>query len=88
MHRGVLVQNAAAVDIRQIAVKEEYRPLFTQVTGLAYVTVQEGDDKTERFDSSTLPQDCDPVALSLAFSEALRKIGQKICWDPEWSRRL
>lgn len=88
MHRGVLVQNAAAVDIRQIAVKEEYRSLFTQVTGLAYVTVQEGDDKTERFDSSTLPQDCDPVALSLAFSEALRKIGQKICWDPEWSRRL
>ena len=88
MHRGVLMQDAAAVDIRMIAVKEEYRTLFTQVTGLPYVTVQDGEGQPERFDSSTLPQGCDPVALSLAFSEALRKAGQKVCWDPEWSRSL
>lgn len=88
MHRGVLIQNAAAVDIRLIAVKAEYRALFEQVTGVAYVTTDGQPGREDVFDWRTLPDGTDYRRLSMELGKALQKEGLLICWDPSWQRRL
>lgn len=79
MHRAVLQQEAEAVDIRNILVKEECRELFRQVTGVPYRTVRGG----ECFDVSLLPPGCDVKRLSLDFCAALRSAGYRILYLPE-----
>ena len=82
MHRGVLLQDVAAADIRCLTVKEAYRPLFEQVVGLPYTTVWAEGCKEEIFDWHQLPAGTDYEALSLQLGEAFRKEGKRICWDP------
>lgn len=79
LHRAALPQDAAAVDIRNIRVREECRELFRKVTGVPYRAVPGG----EIFDVSLLPGDCDPMQVSLALGRALRREGYRILYLPE-----
>ncbi len=84
MHRAVLLQDVAAADLRLFRLRKECQELFQKVTGVPYVTVPSED----RFDESTLPPGTDVADLSLRLGRALREAGYRVCWDPEWSRRL
>lgn len=75
MHRAALQQEAYAVDIRNVKVREELQALYEEVTGIAYVpedTKNKSVFKTEK----------DWKKLSLAFGEEVRKRGYTIVWDP------
>lgn len=78
LHRAVLHQDAAAVDIRNIQVREECREIFGRIAKTAYRTVPGGDI----FDVSLLPKDCDFRALSLELCRALRRAGYRILYSP------
>lgn len=82
MHRGVLLQDAAAADLRLIRVSPQCRELFKQVTGVPYV------ERAHSFDWTTLPKETDIRQLSLRLGEAIRGAGYRICWDPGWSGKL
>lgn len=82
LHRGVLIQDAAAVDIRMMKMNTRCHKLFERVTGVHYT-----EDKTGKFDWKQLPEETDYAAVSLKLGEALRREGYRICWDPHWSRR-
>lgn len=84
MHRAVLQQNAEAVDIRFITVREECHRLFEQVVGVPYTTLQ----GQEFFDASTLPEGTDYQAVSIALCKAIRKAGYRILWEPALSRNM
>lgn len=79
LHRAVLQQDALAVDIRNIRVREECQEIFRQVTGIPYRTVQGKD----YFDTALLPQDCDPIQMSLALCAAIREAGYRVLYLPE-----
>ncbi len=83
MHRGALLQNVAAADIRFIRVRPECRELFKKVVGVPYA---EGKDGC--FDPSVLPEGTDFRTLSLTLGEALRDEGYRICYDPDLVRKL
>lgn len=78
LHRAILPQDAAAVDIRNIRVREECRELFRQIVGVPYRVVSGG----EVFDASLLPEDCDVVRVSLELCRALREAGYRILYLP------
>ena len=77
MHRGILLQNVDAVDIRSIRVSPACRELFREIVGVPYATAENGC-----FDWKVLPEGTDYVALSLKLGEALRSAGYRVCWDP------
>lgn len=79
LHRGVLTQDAEAVDLRCILVAEEFWPLFEQVVGVPYTARRD-----RSFESSFLPENADIAALGTAFGMALRERGKRILWDPDW----
>jgi len=78
LHRAVLPQDADAVDIRNIRVREECRKIFEQVVGVTYQTVPGG----EIFDAALLPGDCGYVQVSLRLCEALKCAGYRILYLP------
>ena len=80
LHRGVLTQDAEAVDLRAIRVRKEFWPLFEEVVGVPY----EANAVDGVFDAKKLPKEKDSKALGLAFGKALRAQGKRILWDPEW----
>ncbi len=80
LHRAVLQQDAEALDLRCMELRESLRELFTEVTGLRYAVLP----GTEKFDWSTLPEDADPVQISLRLSEALRARGFRLLYIPEY----
>lgn len=89
LHRAVLTQDAEAVDIRCVQVREECRELFEQVVGVPYTEVhcnkENGDKKSKQvliFDATTLPANTDYKALSLRLCKALRDAGYTILYDP------
>lgn len=82
LHRGVLLQDAAAVDIRYISLRPQCHALFERVVGVPYVT------KGDWFDWTVLPEDSDYAKISCRLGEALRAEGYRICWDPNRSREL
>ena len=82
LHRGVLLQDAAAVDIRLISVRPQCHSLFERVVGVPYVT------KGEYFDWTVLPKDTYYAEVSCRLGEALRAEGYRVCWDPNRSRKL
>lgn len=97
LHRGVLTQDAEAVDLRCVIVSKEFWPLFESVTGVPYRTrkiepaTDENAAETENveiFDAGTLPEGTDVNALSLQFCKALRDKGKRILWDPEIQVKL
>ncbi len=84
LHRAVLSQDAAAVDIRNMRVREECRGIFEETVGVAYRTVPGKDI----FDVSLLPGDCDRTAISLKLGRALREAGYRILYLPDRTREL
>ncbi|MBO4515695.1 MAG: glycosyltransferase [Lachnospiraceae bacterium] len=86
LHRGVLTQDAEAVDLRCICVQKEFWPLFEEVVGVPYRTRDDMD--RAYFDARTLPEGADVKALSIAFCKALREKGKRILWDPEMVCRI
>ena len=84
LHRAVLQQNADAVDIRNVRVREEARGLFEKITGVPWKALP----GQEIFDVSVLPRGTDIVTLSLAFGRELRQAGYRILYLPECSREL
>ena len=77
MHRGALLQNVDAVDIRAIRVNTGCKEIFRDIVGVPYTTAENGC-----FDWTVLPEGTDYVALSLKLGEALRSSGYRVCWDP------
>jgi len=78
LHRAILPQNAAAVDIRNIRVREECREIFCRVIGVPYRTVP----GKEIFDVSSLPPDCDWERMSVQLCRAVRAAGYGILYQP------
>ena len=80
LHRAVLQQDAEALDVRNIEVRECLRGVFAEVTGIPY-TVLPG---TEKFNSAALPAESNPVEISLRLSKALRERGYRLLYLPEY----
>ncbi len=83
LHRAVLTQDAEALDIRCISVREECRELFEQITGVSYQTVPAKKTGMEIFDTSLLPEGTDYIQISLALSKALRESGYRLLYLPD-----
>lgn len=79
LHRAVLSQDADAVDIRCIQVRQECVPVFEEIT---HVTYRECED-TKVFDISVLPEGTDYTELSVRLGKALRKAGYRILYRPD-----
>lgn len=84
MHQAMLQQDADAVDIRCIRIREELWEIFNKITGVTY---REERD-TGLFDSSLLPADTDWTGLSRQFCQAAREQQYRILWDPELERKI
>ena len=80
LHRAALAQDAAAVDIRNIRVREECREIFRRAAGVPYRTASDKDI----FDVSCMPKDCDFVRVSLEVCSALRSAGYRILYLPDF----
>ena len=81
-HRAALAQDAEAVDIRNIRVREELWPLFRDVVGVPWQTVPGG----EIFDVSALPKGTDMKAVSVELGRAVRRAGYRVLYLPECGR--
>ncbi|MBO4980567.1 MAG: glycosyltransferase [Lachnospiraceae bacterium] len=79
LHRAALTQDAEALDIRCIQVKEELYALFEEVTEVPYRKFP----GTDLFDASTLPEGTDYTALSLKLSKAVREAGYRLLYTPD-----
>lgn len=79
LHRAVLTQDAEALDIRCLSLREECWQLFEQVTGVSYQTIH-GE---ELFDCSLLPEGTDYMQISLALSKVLREQGYRLLYLPD-----
>lgn len=74
MHRATLAQEAYAVDIRCMKVREELWKLYEEVTGLPYGSARERETTIEK--EATIEQ-------SLEFCKRVRQAGYSIVWMPE-----
>lgn len=81
LHRAALTQDADAVDIRCMQVREECRELFQMITGVPYVKTPDIDC----FDAHTLPEGTDYIDLSLRLCRAIREKGYRILYLPGMS---
>ncbi|MDL2301267.1 glycosyltransferase [Lachnospiraceae bacterium OttesenSCG-928-D06] len=84
MNRAVLCQNADAVDIRCIQVREECFRIFEQVVGISY----EQYPGEEIFDYRLIPEGTDYVKLSIRLCKTLREAGYHILWNPETVQKI
>lgn len=84
LHRAVLQQEAAALDIRNIEVREELWKLFEEVAGVPYRTLS----GTNIFDAAALPPKTDYKALSVKLAQALRQRGYKLLYLPEKCEKI
>lgn len=84
LHRAALQQEAEALDLRNIEVREELRGLFEEVAGVPY-TVLPG---TGIFDPAALPGGTDLKALGVKLGEAFRQRGYKLLYLPERKRKM
>ena len=81
MHRGSLVQDVPALDIRFLALKKEYAPVFQQITGAPYRNIPGSSflDRTVLFGKS----EEEIRTMSLELGKSLTDKGLLLCWDPE-----
>ena len=84
LNRAALHQDAEALDIRNIRIREEAWELFREVVGVPWKTLP----GQEIFDFSTLPEGTDHKAVSLVLGQALRKAGYRLLYLPEYERAL
>lgn len=80
LHRALLAQDADAVDIRCICVREECREIFKKITSVTY---KELPDKPI-FDTSLLPAGTDFREMSIALGRAFREAGYRILYLPDF----
>ncbi len=83
MHKAVLLQEVAVVDIRMIKLRQECYTIFEQVVGVPYIEVKE----IGCFDYKTLPSGTDYQEISIKLADAIRKEGYRVVWNPKWSRK-
>lgn len=79
MHRAVLMQDCAAVDIRCMRLCEKMRPVFKEITGVSYCEA----GKMRLADVSAVS--CDEEGyrkLSMELGRAAREKGFLVVWDP------
>ncbi len=76
LNRAVLTQDADAVDIRNMAVREELQDLFKEITGVTYKAKSGGT----AFDATILPENTNYRELSIKLCEAVRREGYRILW--------
>lgn len=84
LHRAVLQQDAEALDLRNLEVREDLRGLFEETLGAPYATLP----GTEIFDASSLPAGADPVEESRRLCRALRERGYRLLFMPERTRKV
>ncbi len=84
LHRAVLMQDAQALDIRNIEVAVELRPLFEECVGVPYKC----EAGSERFDYRTLPVCTDLQEVSLRLSKSLTDTGKKLLLLPERAQTI
>ena len=84
LHRAVLQQEAEALDLRNIAVREELWGLFEEVTGVPYMPLA----GTGIFDPSVLPDGTDLRILGVKLGAAFRRRGYWLLYLPERRRKL
>lgn len=77
MHRAVLQQDVAAVDIRNVVVREDLIPLFQKSTGLSYPVLEQ--DLKERY---TEQEQEFFLKKSISFCNKLKKQGITVTYDP------
>ncbi|MBO5622244.1 MAG: hypothetical protein J5959_11525, partial [Butyrivibrio sp.] len=80
-HRAVLQQDAYAVDIRFLMVRDELIPLYEEVTGAKY-----DNGKAEELFIKLSQKEI--VDLSLRLGSEIRKRGYRILWDPQMIKQL
>ena len=88
-HRAVLQQDAYAVDIRFLKVRDELIPLYEEVTGVKYfngIDISSGNEKAEEYFNNLTPEQI--VNLSLRLGIEIRKRGYRILWDPQIIKKL
>ena len=83
MHKAVLLQEVAAIDIRMIKLRQECHTIFEQVVGVPYIEVEGAG----YFDYKILPSGMDTQQVSIALANAIRKEGYRVVWNPKWSRK-
>ncbi len=79
-HRAQLTQDADAVDIRCMVLREELRSLFEEITGVPY----RAKDDTGRFAPESLAEGTDYRELSLRLCGAIREKGYRIAYLPDF----
>lgn len=84
MHRAILTQDAAAVDIRCVRMRTECIPLFEEVVGVPYRELP----GTAIFDASVLPKDTDFQEVSVRLGQAVRDAGYRILYQPSMTVRI
>lgn len=84
LHRAVLQQEAEALDLRNIEVREELRGLFEEITGVPYAALP----GTGIFDPSVLPDGADLWDLGVKLGAAFRQRGYRLLYLPERRRKL
>lgn len=84
MHRAVLQQDAEALDIRNLELRSTLRDLFSEVLGVAYITLP----GTEIFDASKLPENMDYIRASLELCKAIRERGYRLLYLPERTQNI
>ncbi len=89
-HRAVLKQDCAAADVRCMRVREELRPVFSQILGIPYrervVRMKTRHGKWDAIIADVSGLNCDEAGyrkLSLAFGQAVRNGGYLVVWDPD-----
>lgn len=80
LHRAALQQDAEALDIRNLTLRDSGKALFKEITGVSYTPLP----GTEKLDFSVLPEGADFVEVSLRLSKALREQGYRLLYLPEW----
>ena len=76
LHRAVLTQDAYAIDIRNMEIREELQEVFEEITGVTYKT----KTGSSCFDVKLLPEDMDYTRVSIDLCKAIRKRGYRILW--------
>lgn len=84
MHQAALHQNAAAVDLRCMKIRQELHGLFEEIIGVKY----QESETDGYFDYRKLPENTNYTELSLRLCEAAFSRGYRIVWLPELKTKI
>ena len=79
LHRAMLNQDAAAVDLRNMRLRPELKGILESVTGVSYKEL----NNKGIFDANVLPPNTDILALSISLGKAIRDAGYRILYLPQ-----